>query len=389
MRNITKDIQENDPFSMFGNNEMYDFPDNTTDLYGYVPDNCFSIHTFSIYFRLNSQQYKTFINRFYECNSSKAFNDGFVQKGVKTCFTFLVNKGINMVSFVKKDNNIVVPYYMTIKVNPKRLLQQQNSHVTIIHPDDLIKIPYHLNKIFKHILGEEIDILGEGIINRIDYCTNFELDDGEVESYIRLLVKSKLFRKYSVDGTVNKSKVSRYKIKNKSQAFEIYSKYHEMEKNKSKYHYTDAEIRKARGVIRIEFRPRRKKIWYIIKKYGIHSNMELLELSSEIGKREILSILYNAYGTGHFFGYDRGKERIINSESLTNKSKIKLIEVLDAVHEYPNLSMALNSLDINNEKWRRYQKKFNQNYVNPIASDVDVVYPNPIWLIKNENINYG
>ena len=51
--------------------------------------------------------------------------------------------------------------------------------------------------------------------------------------------------------------------------------------------------------------------------------------------------------------------------------------------------MALNSLDINNEKWRRYQKKFNQNYVNPIASDVDVVYPNPIWLIKNENINYG
>ena len=74
MENSRDDLQENDLFYMFGTDDVRDIPIGVEDLFGYLPERCFSIHTFSVYIPLTGYQYRIYIDRFYKCNSSKVFS---------------------------------------------------------------------------------------------------------------------------------------------------------------------------------------------------------------------------------------------------------------------------------------------------------------------------
>ncbi len=300
--------------------------------------------------------------------------------------------GFNMISLLTITcKNLYKYYWMDIKVNPRWMFHKDNHpFVYIADKKDLVLCYERIKQFLKKTKIEEIDH-NAFYIQRADYCVNIDLGDREhVKEYMRLMkkgaypYKSERKKEHSTTGKRKVPTRDSFTVYTNHFELSVYDKQIQLSRESEKY--SEDEIRVAEGIIRIELRVKRRKIRYDGKKRGYNDTLQLLSHADEIAKDNIPKYLKMVYGRGRFVKLKKAKQ-IVNASRYKNKTKEKLIEILDRVSK----SNLQNVKVLYDDDFSKYLKKFNELEISPITiekrSKIEE-FPGILYLIEHNNRNY-
>lgn len=253
-------------------------------------------------------------------NIKKHFKDK--KSKYKTSHTFLVTEkwGFNYIKIVKSKSklNDITGYWMEIKINPRAMLHHQEyPFVYVASKEDIEACIKILDNFWREVGLDWIDS-NLFYIQRIDYCVNiFVGDEYMSNTYMRLMRKgacphkSKRMKEYSETGKRYIDTKNSFTVTSSSFEFSVYNKYKQLKEEGERY--SAEEIKRAKGIIRIELRISRNKVRREELKHGIKGVEKFLKITSQVAQENIPRYIALSYGTGVFMRIKEAKERINNS----------------------------------------------------------------------------
>lgn len=280
-------------------------------------------------------------------------------------------------------------YWLEIKMNPRKMFHADDYPFTYIASEEDIRLSGERIQSFLDETGiTEID-KSSFYICRIDYCVNIDLQTNyAANEYMRLMRKGRYpyrtnrMLEYSMSRKRYVPTPNAFTLYSDTCEFSIYNKKVQLEDAGK---YTEEEIQKAEGMIRIEYRAKRRKVRYEERKSDCESGLELLEFTPEIAEKNISRYLKLAYGSGRFVKYAEAK-CMIEESGFQRKTKKVLIDILKIVSRYDLQTAQL----YYGKDFGKHMKQFNKLGISPITIERDAgieEFPNPLYYIKYRNKN--
>ena len=336
----------------------------------------YSIHTFELYAKLNPNNYDKFYSTLSNMHLSIKSSEYFTKKSniltKNVCYEyrhFKNHPGINRIRLSICKNDFFIDYYIQICINPYNALYQcRHSGANIIAEEQMETainiIRTSLKSLFPFFSFHTCKL------KRLDFCLDIKYPtQKQADEYIKLLKKSIPRKILKEKKYFNKTQhrftpyTDSMLLECKSYSFEVYPKYHQMNKHKRKNADT------ALGICRLELRTSKSKIMQLANKYGLPSPVDnpsaFMIHSPEITRKEIPEMISRMAGNGTFQNYNCIINKINNS-TYTQHVKDCMVQIVDYFSSHKNCKNLLNNLEIKTQTWDIYLKKFNKLGCSPI-----------------------
>lgn len=306
-------------------------------------------------------------------------------------FTVAEKFGFNTLVILSTKIMEVKAYWLDIKINPRRMFHKNDYPFTYIANEHDIKLSYEKIQTFLDEAGITEIRKDAFYIHRIDYCVNIDLKFRyAVDEYMRLLKKgrcpynTKRKLEYSESGKRMVPTKNSFTIFSDSSEFAVYDKNSQLQEENRKY--SESEIKRAEGIIRIEYRAKRAKIRNEERKNACNDVSALLACTPKIAEKNISKYLKLVYGTGRFVKYRAAKKRIEGS-NFRDKTKKEMINILKLTSRYDLQTTQI----YYDSDFAKYMSQFNKLGISPITIERNSrieEFPNPLYYIEHGNKNY-
>ena len=364
-----------------------------------LPENAedkYSMHTMTLSCRLTPSYCQTVKNALekytYDHHKKRKAENNNYQKIIKY-FGIAEEFGFNTVEYIvsiPQEEKFRI-HRLEIKINPHRLFHSENYPFVYIASLEDIKKCFSSVETMLGRIGIDKDLIKCFIIKRIDLCCNIDLGTKEqAHEYLQLLLKGaypKGFKRLKEKSESGKRKIptkNSFTVHSKNIEFALYDKYKQLKEEAEKY--GEAELKEAEGKIRIELRYERQKVYNCSKKYKFEDEETFLHRVPTVANDEISRYIKMCYGSGNFVKLNIAR-KIVKNSHYRNKTKDKLLEMLDLVKGKHTLQDAKEILDLD---YQSRLNKFNELGISPITlpkRSKYIEFKNPLYYIENCNCN--
>lgn len=320
-----------------------------------------SYHTFELKYQLSYQEREHLIEALR--HKGKVYVDDYDYRHPTVCEA-LRKYGIT-IEFTQFIKNDFIFHMMYLIINPRRVMDE-NNYIGIFDADDTDKM---LDRLDNHLqkLTPLMPYVDSFKLNRIDFCTNIRMrSQDEVMSYIRILQKGRIPKKFSIDTyydlTSKREKLYTNSItfSRNSMSVTFYNKYSQLQENKHCKNIED-----AKNILRAEIQCKKNMVDYLSKKFHHRTVRDFLRNSYEIGEYVFKFHIPKFFGGGDFYKLDTVINKIRNS-NLKQASKEKMIAFAEQSANHKGLQNAIISNSLKPDKYKSLMKKFNKIGISPI-----------------------
>lgn len=241
----------------------------------------------------------------------------------------------------------------TIKlvINPRKLIEPDSSYLGIMMTDEksLDKMEHHFTDLMRKI-GLP-DFMDDWALTRIDLCVNFVFDRKKLpKQIIQLISRGPVPADYErsaysspaykdPDGNISLEKHS-VKFFNKRIALVAYDKAYQM---KAEGLPSPADLKK-RGILRLELQCGRNWIADESSKYGCKTVREKLNYFAAHSREYLCKYANTLYLSGEYYRRDLLIRKIQASDSITKKSKARMIQFVNMLDSNCDFDIAFQTL---------------------------------------------
>ena len=326
-------------------------------------------HTFEARFKLTKTQFNGLKNDLHSKGVEIYTDKMSCERHKPYIFKGLKDNGIIAI-LSKYEQDSYKHYVLKYRINPRRVIDE-NNYVGIFNSANVDVMMYQVNNALKSVSKLFPDI-SDCTIARIDYCANVKLDSAkDVELYLDLLKRCNIpdnfeIKKYYDKKAKKKIILQDGLILSRSNLVNItfYNKQRQM--GKQDFNYPDCN--NANGIIRFEIQCLKRKAFNLTKRTKSKDIAEFLNKSDKICDDVFTQYLPSLYGTGDFYTLERAME-IISHSNYSDKTKKKMIWLVNKASKYSNLNKAINEMHnfYDAKVERDLIKKFNKCNLSPLT----------------------
>lgn len=336
-----------------------------------------SIHTLELTLETNSKEFNKLLSRAYELAREYRHRLGKSTKHTSNDVrvdAFLASSGIT-IEYHKCEFRKII----RLRINPSEILggndlklwKPSNSNINKL----IAKLEIHIDRYF----DSEYE-LNDFTLTRVEFTANINVGKANVPAYINLMHKIGKVKKFSpkyskTDYSIGKiDKEHSFDLEGNSNDidFTIYDKEADLRKKNK-----DNKSKKAKGVLRIEVRLKKRKavrqaIYNSIDKSNMDTDEEI-KIIAGISSDTFMDTFVDIVPFGDFYRLNDAEE-LVHSSNFKKNQKEKMLHLLRLIPEKKSLYLALKELNV-----RRFDD------IMGMFAELNV---SPVTISKRESIGY-